>query len=56
MSRIIGVIGLGLIGGSMAKALNQLDDVIVYGRDLDDEVVNRAKLLNAIEGELTDEI
>ena len=37
---------LGLIGGSMAKALNQLDDVIVYGRDLDDEVVNRAKLLN----------
>ena len=56
MSKIIGVIGLGLIGGSMAKALNQLDDIIVYGRDLDTEVVKRAKLLNAIEGELTDEI
>lgn len=53
---MIGVIGLGLIGGSMAKALNQLTDDTVYGYDTDREVLQRAKLVNAIEEELTPEI
>lgn len=53
---MIGVIGLGLIGGSMAKALNQLADDTVYGFDTNPEVLQRAKLVNAIEEELTEEI
>ena len=53
---MIGVIGLGLIGGSMAKALNQLTDETVYGFDTNPEVVQRAKLVNAIEEELTPEM
>ncbi len=53
---MIGVIGLGLIGGSMAKALNQLTDDTVYGFDTNPEVVQRAKLVNAIEEELTPEM
>ena len=53
---MIGVIGLGLIGGSMAKALNQSTDNAVYGFDTNPEVVQRAKLVNAIEEELTPEM
>lgn len=53
---MIGVIGLGLIGGSMAKALNQLTDDTVYGYDTDRNVLQRAKLVNAVEDELTPEI
>jgi prephenate dehydrogenase len=53
---MIGVIGLGLIGGSMAKALNQSTDNTVYGFDTNPEVVQRAKLVNAIEEELTEEM
>lgn len=53
---MIGVIGLGLIGGSLAKALNQNTDHTVYGYDLNETVCHKAKLLNAIEDVLTDEM
>ena len=53
---MIGVIGLGLIGGSMAKALNQNTEHTVYGYDIDKTVMRKAVLVNAIEEELTDDM
>ena len=53
---MIGVIGLGLIGGSIAKAINQSTDDVVYGFDIDPQVMQVAKLVNAVEGELTEEL
>lgn len=53
---MIGVIGLGLVGGSMAKALNQNTEHNVYGYDLNETVCKKAKLVNAIEDILTDEM
>ncbi len=50
---MIGVIGLGLIGGSMAKAIHQNTDQSVYGYDLDETVTLKAKLVNAVEDVLT---
>lgn len=52
----IGIVGLGLIGGSLAKAISQNTDNIVYGTDLSDQVVKKAVLINAIEQPLTDEL
>lgn len=51
----IGVIGLGLIGGSMAKAIRLNTEHEVYGTDIDRTVVMRAKVIEAINGELTEE-
>jgi len=53
---MIGVIGLGLVGGSMAKALNQNTDHTVYGYDINETISQKAKLVNAIEDVLTDEM
>lgn len=53
---MIGVIGLGLIGGSMAKAINQNTDYTVYGYDIVIPTLHKAAMVGAIEGELTDEI
>lgn len=50
----IGIIGLGLIGGSLAKAISQSTDHTVYGTDINDQVVKKAILVNAIEQPLTD--
>lgn len=52
----IGIIGLGLIGGSLAKAISQNTDHTVYGADLSDQVVKKAVLVDAIEQPLTDEL
>jgi len=51
----IGIVGLGLIGGSMAKAIRYNTDHTVFGDDISREVISRAKLLEAIHGELADE-
>lgn len=51
----IGIVGLGLIGGSLAKALKFHTDHTVLGWNRTAEVVLKAKLLGAIDGELTDE-
>ncbi len=52
---LIGVVGLGLIGGSLAKAIKYNTDNTVLGRDVDLNVTLKAKLLGAIDGDLTDE-
>ena len=52
----IAIIGLGLIGGSMAKAIKENTDHLVYGYDKNDTVVKKAKLLNAIDQVLTDNL
>ncbi|MCR4616346.1 MAG: prephenate dehydrogenase [Clostridiales bacterium] len=51
----IGIIGLGLIGGSMARAIKHNTPHKVYGRDINTSVVLKAKLLDAIDGELTED-
>ncbi|MGI6721183.1 MAG: prephenate dehydrogenase [Anaerovoracaceae bacterium] len=53
---MIGVVGLGLIGGSIAKALNQNTDYTVYGYDVDDSVTRKAVLVGAIEEALTEKM
>ena len=50
----IGVIGLGLIGGSMAKAIKTHTEHTVFGFDKDPSVVLRAKLVEAIDDDLKD--
>lgn len=51
----IGIIGLGLIGGSIAKAIKHNTADTVLGYDIDKSAVYKAKLLEAIDLELTDE-
>jgi len=51
----IGIVGLGLIGGSLAKTIKKHTEHTVYGRDLHEPVVLKAKLIDAIDGELTEE-
>ena len=51
----IAVIGLGLIGGSLAKCIKKLTPHTVLGTDISEQVVRRAKLLDAIDGVLTPE-
>lgn len=52
----IAVIGLGLIGGSFAKATKQRTSHELYGFDLDNEVQLLARLSGAMDAPLTDEI
>jgi prephenate dehydrogenase len=51
----IGIVGLGLIGGSLAKAIRKKTDHTVLGSDIQDAVVLRAQAFEAIHGELTEE-
>lgn len=48
----VGVVGLGLIGGSMAKAIKRSTDNKVFGTDINETVVCRAQLLEAIDARL----
>lgn len=50
---IIGIIGLGLIGGSFAKAIKYNTDSTVLGYDKDAGVLLRSKLLGAVDDDLT---
>jgi prephenate dehydrogenase len=52
----VGIVGLGLIGGSLAKAYKRTAGISVFGSDRDKSIVEFAKLAEAIDGELTDEI
>ncbi len=49
----IGIIGLGLMGGSIAKAIKKFTDNIVLGFDIDETVNKNAKGINAIDDILT---
>jgi prephenate dehydrogenase len=51
----VGIVGLGLIGGSLARAISALTPHTVLGRDISQKVFAKAKLLDAVELELTDE-
>lgn len=51
----IGIVGLGLIGGSLAKALKYNTEHTVLGWNRSEDTLLKAKLLGAIDGELTDE-
>ena len=52
----IGIIGLGLIGGSIAKAYKKYSDAKVFGFDIDKKSLSYAKLSETVDGTLTDEI
>lgn len=49
----IGIVGLGLIGGSLAKTIKNVTEHTVYGYDISDTVMRKAKLIGAADGELT---
>ncbi len=51
----IGIIGLGLIGGSIAKAIKENTEHDVLGHDIDPTIVHKALLLNAIDLPLAEE-
>lgn len=48
----IGIVGLGLIGGSLAKAIKKNTENNVFGYDVDKETISKAFLFGAIDGEL----
>ena len=52
---IVGIVGLGLIGGSMAKAVKNRTAHTVYGIDLDAETMALSRMSGAIDAPLTDE-
>lgn len=52
---IIGIVGLGLIGGSMAKSIKARTDDMVLGIDLNEETMSLAKMSGSIDGVLTDD-
>lgn len=49
----VGIIGLGLIGGSMAKAYKENSGVTVLAADRDSTIVEYARLQGTADGELT---
>lgn len=51
----VGIVGLGLIGGSMAKSIKTRTAHTVCGIDLDAETMTLARLSGAIDGALTSE-
>ena len=51
----IGIVGLGLIGGSMAKSIKARTAHTVCGIDLDQETMMMARMCGAIDAPLTDE-
>ncbi len=51
----VGIVGLGLIGGSMAKSIKVRTAHTVWGIDLDAETMTLSRLSGAIDGALTDE-
>ena len=51
----VGIIGLGLIGGSMAKSIKARTSHTVFGSDLDGETMTLARMCGAIDAPLTDE-
>ena len=52
---IFGIVGLGLIGGSLARSIKFHSDNTVYGADLNETALLQARMVNAIDGELTEE-
>lgn len=55
MIETVGVVGLGLIGGSIAKAIRAYTDCTLYGYDADGAVLSRAMEEGTLSGVLTPE-
>jgi prephenate dehydrogenase len=51
----IGIAGLGLIGGSLAKAYKAAGGHVVYGFDTDDSILGIAQIAGAVDGVLDEE-
>lgn len=51
----VGIVGLGLIGGSMAKSIKHRTAHTVWGADLDRETMTLARMSGAMDAPLTDE-
>ena len=51
----VGIVGLGLIGGSMAKSTKARTGHTVWGTDLDKETMTMARMCGAIDAPLTEE-
>lgn len=51
---VFGIVGLGLIGGSLAKSVKFHSDHTVLGCDTDETALLQARMTDAIDGELTD--
>ena len=52
---IVGIVGLGLIGGSMAKSIKNRTAHTIYGADLNAETMTMARMCGAIDAPLTAE-
>lgn len=52
--KMIGIVGLGLIGGSLAKSAKKNTECLVFGADQSHSTVAYAKLCGMIDGELTE--
>lgn len=52
----VAVVGLGLIGGSLAKTIKLHGGHTVYGYDINAQTMQQAELLGAIDGVLTDDV
>lgn len=52
---IFGIVGLGLIGGSLARSIKCHSEHTVLGCDIDETARLQAKMFGAIDGELTDD-
>ena len=50
----IGIVGLGLIGGSLAKSAKKNTKYKVYGYDISKDVIKNAIAEKSIDGELTE--
>ena len=53
MKMKVGIIGLGLIGGSLAMAAKRTGEYTVWGMDKEHQVVLRAKMVEAVDDVLT---
>lgn len=51
----VGIVGLGLMGGSMAKSVKTRTGHTVYGIDLDQETMMLSRICGAIDGPLNEE-
>lgn len=49
MINVVGIVGMGLIGGSMAKGLKKFCNKTIYGFDIDKNVLENAKKDNVID-------